>query len=148
VCVVLALGAKETAIAILPAVVLYDLALRVERRRPDQLARLWIGPIVAALVYVVLRRATIGDFVGAAPEEARVADALGTVVGAIGVYAAKLVWPVGLNAYIDSVPTGAAAWLLSFTCLAIASSVAVSSWRHGRRLVAFLIVWMGLCLAP
>jgi tetratricopeptide (TPR) repeat protein len=148
VCILLALGAKETAIAIFPALLLYDVMMRPERPRAIEWVLRWSGPLVGTIVYVLLRRATIGDFVGAAPGEASISASLGTVVGAIGVYAGKLLWPVNLNAYIDSVPTGAIGWSVSAVAVAIAAAVAVWSWARGEKVPAFLVAWMAACLAP
>jgi len=108
----------------------------------------WAAPFGAALVYVLLRRATIGEVVGSAPGERPVSDAIGTVVGAIGIYAGKLVWPFALNAYIDDVPAGVAAWLISLLCVASATALAMWSWSRGWKLPSFLVAWLSACLAP
>ena len=104
-CAAAALGAKETAVALYPLMLLRDLLVGAPERRA---ARAWVreyaGPLVAAAVYLLLRRNALGEVVGSSP------DALPPgqrspleLVAAIGAYVEKLLWPADLNAYIDHI---------------------------------------------
>lgn len=151
-CVLAALGAKENAIAVLPLLLLYDVLASGERRTRSADARVWLrryaGPIAATAIYLLLRRAALGDFIGHAAGTATVRRSLRDLVGAIGAYGLKLAWPVGLNAYIDTVPTGAG--FLALTVVAVAGGIGacVWWWRHAERVPAFLVLWVGLTLGP
>jgi tetratricopeptide (TPR) repeat protein len=103
-----ALGAKETAVAIYPLMFLRDVLVPPMPRptRSDWL-RGWVGPLLAGLVYVLLRRNALGEFVGSAPDALAAGQrSLGDLIGAVGMYLGRLVWPVPLNAYIDHIDTG------------------------------------------
>lgn len=133
ICALAALGAKETAVALYPLMLLRD-ALEPSRRRrtaADWL-RDWSGPLAALIVYALLRHNALGEAIGSAegalhPAQRSPLD----VVGAIGVYLARLLWPLRLNAYIDTVDTGWLPLLLS-ALLAVAAAAALWHWWHRR----------------
>lgn len=145
----LALGAKETAISVVPLLMLSDV-LRSDGEVGDR-AVWWpgyAGVAVAGATYVLLRRAALGDLVGHAATGSPIDRSLADLVGAVGAYLLKLVWPINLNAYIDSVPTGPALLLLTMTVLAALVAVAFWAWRAGYGSVTFLVLWLLLSLAP
>ncbi len=147
-CTVLALGAKEISVAVFPLLVIQD---TVSGRLMDLPVTGWLrrygGVLTAGAIYVALRRAAIGEFIGSAPGEALEGGALGGVIGAAGGYLAKLVWPVGLSAYIDHVPSGP--WVIvSAVTLVFVSAIAIAWWRRRKRVPATLVMWIGLTLLP
>ncbi len=151
-CVAAALGAKETGIAVFPLLLLRDgLALRLAdlRARPVLAwMQSYAGALVALVVYFLLRRATIGELVGAAPGEAEPGGLLPQIAGAVGAYLFKLLWPVGLNAYIDAVPASPA-WLALTAVLVLgAAGLGVQLWRRAQRVPVFALLWIGLTLLP
>ncbi len=107
-CAAAALGAKETAVALSPLLLQRDFLVPAwARRSAADWLRGYAGPLVAGVVYMLLRRNALGELVGSAP------DALAAgqrspldLVGAIGMYVEKLLWPVDLNAYIDHIAAG------------------------------------------
>lgn len=132
-CAAAALGCKETAVALYPLMLLRDLlAPPVPRATRGQWLRSWAGPLVAGAVYVLLRRNALGEFVGSAP------DALPTgqrsaleLVGAVGMYVGRLLWPAHLNAYIDHIDSGPVALALAGLLIA-GSGVALWFWWTAR----------------
>lgn len=107
-CALAALGAKETAVALYPLMFLRDvLSLPVRRRTGDDWLRGWAGPLLALAVYGLLRRNALGEVVGSAAEALPVGQRSPLeLIGAVGMYIERLLWPVRLNAYIDHIDTG------------------------------------------
>lgn len=143
----LALGAKETAIGLAPLLVLADLLIdRGER------SRLWwpgyLGLGIAVVLYFALRSATVGGVVGSAVTGSPVDRTIIDMVGAVTVYLLKLVWPAGLNAYIDAVPTGMLALVTAVAASLALTALAFSAWRRGKGAVTYLLLWLALTLAP
>jgi Flp pilus assembly protein TadD len=130
ICAAAALGAKETAVAFYPLMLLRELlAPPTPRPAPGERLRRWAGPLVAGVVYVLLRRNALGEFVGSAP------DALPTgersaldLLGAVGMYVGRLLWPVNLNAYIDRIDSGPLTLALALVLLAGAGGAAWFWW--------------------
>lgn len=147
-----ALGAKETGVAVYPLMVLQDtLAIRrgaASRTTAAGWTRRYAGPVVAGAIYSLLRRAALGEMVGSAPGEARPTGALTEIVAALAAYLGKLVWPVGLNAYIDQVPGSTISFLFVLAILVAAVLVSIRLWRRGESLPLFFVLWMVLTLAP
>jgi tetratricopeptide (TPR) repeat protein len=148
-----ALGAKEVGAAALALLPLRDLLFfaaggAMSRRSPSDWIRAYGGPAAALLVYLILRRASIGELVGTAPGQSGMLASLDRVGGALAAYLAKLVWPLGLNAYIDTVPTGAPAILLSLAAAGGAAAAVAASIRGRDRVPAFCLIWTFLTLAP
>jgi tetratricopeptide (TPR) repeat protein len=153
-----ALGAKEVGAAVLLLLPLRDVLLRPaatkgrKARERDGSGAAWIeayvGPAAALLLYLVLRRASIGEIVGTAPGEAGMVASLDRVAGAFGAYLAKLVWPIELNAYIDAVSTSAAVLVLSVAAALAAAAAIAASILARDRLPAFCLIWVLLTLVP
>jgi Tfp pilus assembly protein PilF len=126
---------------------------RAERRRREpapptaQVSRLPYLPFaVTLMLYVGLRQAALGTLVG----ESRASGiaVLASVIGALGVYLGKLVLPIAQCAFISDLPSGPlalAAIMVLVACLVAATWV---TWCRGQRLVTFLLLWIGLTLAP
>jgi tetratricopeptide (TPR) repeat protein len=146
------LGAKENAVALYPLLLLSDVLVPppdVRRRlRPSDWLRRYAGPLAAATVYVVLRRAALGEFIGSVPGESPTSVEPGTLLAAIGVYAGKLVWPLSLNPYIDHLPSGVALQVAVIAMLLSALAAALWWWRAGHLVPLFALLWMALTLAP
>lgn len=143
----LALGAKETAIALVPLLLLADLLIA----RPER-TRLWwpgyIGVGVAVALYLGLRRATVGGVVGSAVTGSAIERSFADLIGAVGTYLLRLIWPINLNAYIDAVPTDRFALTTAVAASLALAALALSAWRSGRGEVTFLVLWLALTLAP
>jgi tetratricopeptide (TPR) repeat protein len=146
-----ALGAKETGVAVYPLMVLQDvLTVRrsVVRATTASWARRYSGPLAAGLLYFLLRRATLGELVGSAPGEDRPGGAVMDVVAAFAAYLGKLLWPLGLNAYIDQIPGGVISSIAAIALLLAAVLAAVRLWQRDESLPLFLVLWVLLTLAP
>jgi tetratricopeptide (TPR) repeat protein len=150
-CALAALGAKETAIALYPLMLLLD-ALRPAEAGRSRTVRLraYAGPAAAAIVYVALRHHALGEAVGSAPDALPAGQrSLADLVGAVGVYVGKLIWPVGLNAYIDHIDTGLVPMALAVVLMG-GAGIACARWRHGRddEVPLFAMSWLVLTLVP
>jgi hypothetical protein len=146
-----ALGAKETAVAVFPLMLLQDtLVVRgpIRNRTIADWARRYAGPVAAGSVYFLLRRATLGELVGSASGEALPAGALTEIVAACAAYIAKLVWPVDLNAYIDQIPGDVISILCWGGLLVAVVVLAFRLWRRDEPLPLFFVLWLLLTLAP
>lgn len=147
-----ALGAKETGVAVYPLMVLQDLlAVRAGTFRRTTSAgwvRRYAGPVVAGAIYFLLRRATLGELVGTAPGQARAAGAVTEVLAALAAYLGKLVWPVGLNAYIDQIPGGLVSSLSALAVIVAITAVALRFWQYDEPLPIFFVLWVLITLAP
>ncbi len=144
-----ALGAKEAAIAVLPLAVLYDLLATGVRRRPaaDWLGR-YPGIIAAVVIYALLRRTALGSFAGDTPGSPTVRRSPADLLAAVGLYGAKLVWPVGLNAYIDWLPTDPGSLLVAAAALLGAVLLAAWLWWRSEGVAVFLLAWVALTIVP
>jgi tetratricopeptide (TPR) repeat protein len=142
------LGAKEAGVALFPLVVLRHLLVRPTRRPLVDWLRGYAGVALAGLVYVLLRRHALGEFVGTAPSIAATQRSPLEVAAALGTYAGKLLWPWPLNAYIDHVAVTPAI-LCAAALLLAAFGAAAWRWRASRDgLPLFALLWIGLTLAP
>jgi len=126
-CALAALGSKETAVALYPLMVLRDVMVPVPERRD---VRAWVrgyaGPLIAAGVYLVLRRNALGELIGSAPDALPPGDRSPLeLVAAIGAYVEKLLWPADLNAYIDHIAIGPLSIALAGL---LAGGVGMASW--------------------
>jgi tetratricopeptide (TPR) repeat protein len=167
-CAAAALGAKETAVALYPLMLLRDVLVppRGQRSAADW-ARDYAGPLLAGVAYVLLRRNALGEFVGSSPDALPAAGrSTLDLVAALGTYIGKLLWPVDLNAYIDHIAGGPltialAALLVGGLALALwywwtrRGSTAPTSASDSRILAAphpavplFALVWLALTLMP
>jgi tetratricopeptide (TPR) repeat protein len=157
-CAAGALGAKETGVALYPLLLLRDLLCsdlsaasgRQPARRPVlPVVRAYAGVAIAGVVYVLLRRNALGEYVGTAIQETPVRRSLLEVAGAFGMYIEKLLWPSSLSAYIDRLDTGPlqlGAALLFLVGLAAAAWRWWASRRDGVPL--FALLWIALTLVP
>ncbi len=147
-----ALGAKENAVALYPLLLLSDVLVPPtdlpRRLRPGDWLRRYAGPLAVAAVYVMLRRAALGEFVGSAPGEKLSSVEPGALLAAVGVYAGKLVWPLGLDPYIDHLPSSIGLRVAVVAMLLASLAGAVWWWRARRGVPLFCLLWMALTLAP
>jgi Tfp pilus assembly protein PilF len=86
--------------------------------------------------------------VGDAVTGSAVARSSADLIGAVWIYLVKLVWPVGLNAYIDAVPTGTVTLAAAVAVTLVLVALALSAWRAGKGMVTFLLAWFLLTLVP
>jgi hypothetical protein len=139
----LALLAKEVAVAALALVPLRD---ALEERRLYW--RRYVPLALALGVYVFLRRRALGAAVGGLPVAAGAAALARDVVAAVGWYAATLLVPVNLNAYVPAVPAGAAYAIGGLLCVGLGVATALWCWRKGEVVPVFLVAWVGLTMLP
>jgi len=130
-CALAALGAKETAIALYPLMFLRDvLSLPVRRRTLDDWLRGWSGPLLALAVYGLLRWHALGEVVGSAAQALPVVQRSPLdLIGAVGTYVERLLWPVRLNAYIDHIDSGPIT--IALTALLV-SGICAALWHRSR----------------
>lgn len=160
-----AMLAKETAAALLILIPATDLLLperalpvarsesRADRRRqrtapasrPSRLA-VYVPFLVAFMLYVALRIASIGSIAG--PTNPESADLGSKLLAAIGVYLGKLLLPVRQCAYISDLPTGPLGLLMASALIAGSALLGVVAWRRHEPRVVFSLLWIGLTLAP
>ena len=147
-----ALGAKEIGVTLYPLMLLYDTlavpAGSLRGRQAGDWLRGYAGVLAAAAIYLPLRRATLGEFIGPTQGEATAVDSLPDILGAIGLYVGKLVWPVDLNAYIDHVPKETEQLALSVLVLLVAGAIGWWWRKRAQGVPLFLLVWVGLTLIP
>jgi tetratricopeptide (TPR) repeat protein len=150
-CTLAALGAKETAVAIYPLLLLRDLLLPpVRRTHVADWVRACAGPIAGGALYVLLRANALGEVVGSAPGALPAGQRTALeLAGAVGTYAGKLLWPADLNAYIDHIPTGPLTVALA---LLLVAGLAAALWRWWRvpadAVPLFGIAWLTITLLP
>ena len=164
-CVFCAMLAKETAAAMLvviPASMLFVERApvpatarggRAERRRQrdvapaSQSALLAYVPFAVALVaYAILRQASVGSMLG--PTNPAVANVPADILAAIGLYVGKLLLPIRQSAYISDLPTSPLGLLAAGLSALAALALGLLSWRYHERRATFLLLWIGLTLAP
>ncbi len=163
-CLFLAVTAKETAaglfllLPVLPRLLAPTDAPAVRpssssgRRRPPmvdsarQPLRVFLPYAGVLLLYWMLRRAAIGTTLGTSVKSP--AAALPDLVAAIAVYVAKLVLPVAQCAYISDLPSGVWPWVGSAAAVLGLGGLSIRTWQRGDRVVAILVAWMVLTLAP
>ena len=165
-CVFVAALAKETAASFFLLVPATDLLLgriaaaetvavpRAARRRqrdqpaPAAPAQLWqyLPFAIALLLYLGLRQAALNTLLGDAP--AAGAAVLPSIGAALGVYLGKLVLPLAQCAYISDLPSSPLALTVITVIIAGIAAATYLAWRRGQRVTTFLLVWIGLTLAP
>ena len=156
--------AKETAVPLLVLTPLSDIVLgrvgqgaassgpRAERRRrgaapgPPSRLPLYFPFAVALALYISAREAVLESALG--PASTLGTDTLVQLIGAVAYYLAKLVLPVRQCAYISDLPTGPLASLATTVTVLLLAVFCLSAWRNGQRIVSFLLLWIGLTLAP
>lgn len=143
-----ALSAKETAVTALPLLVLGDLLLAPRALSTPGLLRRYAGPAVAVAVYGGLRLTALTGVTAEAPDPMLAERSAGDVLGALAVYGGRLVAPVELNAFIDSVPSTPIALGGTAVALVVVCGSLFWAWRWGRRLPLYLGLWVGLTLVP
>jgi tetratricopeptide (TPR) repeat protein len=143
-----ALGAKETAVALYPLLALRAWLVTPRGRPPLQRVWSYTGVVAAGLLYVLLRRRAIGEFIGSAPSAPPVERTPADVVAAVGAYVGKLLAPVELNAYIDHIPL--TPWSLAAAVFWVAGVAAAGRHWIKRRegLPLFAMLWTVLTLIP
>ena len=145
------LAAKEAAIALYPLMILRDLLVRpAARRSPAAWGWSYGGPLAAGAVYLALRRAALGTLAGPAPAASPAAShAPLDLVRAVGIYVEKLLWPVGLNAYIDHLAGGPLPLLFAGL---FAVGLGLAAWRWSTASAGgvplYALAWIGVTLAP
>jgi protein O-mannosyl-transferase len=160
----LAMLAKETAVAVVAILPATDLLLgrrpvsrpgtagRAERRRRSDGAmahNMLLGyvPLLVALVgYIGLRRIVLGSTFGPATDSG--SDTIARMAAAVGVYVGKLILPIHQSAYISDLPTSPISLAGATLLIGLALVVAVAGWQRHERRVTFLLMWIGVALAP
>ena len=137
-CAAAALGAKETAVALYPLMLMRDLIVApASRRTAAEWLRGYAGPLLAGAAYVLLRRHALGEFVGSTPDALAAGQrSVGDLVAALGTYVGRLLWPVHLNAYIDQI---AVEPLTIAPALLLIGAIAAAAWQwwKGSRIRGF-----------
>lgn len=144
----LALGAKEIGVALVPLLVLYDLLVPPRRRPVTEWVRGYAGVAVAALVYVALRRAALGETIGTASGVEPVQRSLLELLAALGTYVRLLLWPWPLNAYIDVLPVTPLSLAAAGVFLAALAAATWQWWRTRGGVPLFALLWIALTLVP
>jgi tetratricopeptide (TPR) repeat protein len=163
-CLFVALLAKEVAISVAVLVLALDWLLpeaaapasitRTQKRRgevspPTRSAWLRYLPLAAAIgLYALLRVSAITG--GVTTNTGQGTNPLSPIrmLGVIGAYFGKLVLPISLNAYIYDAPPSAAAVAAGVAAIALFGAGLWYCLRRGWREAAFLLVWIGVTLAP
>jgi len=127
---------------------------RSERRRasataapaaPQWLA--WLPFAAAMALYLVLRRASLGGVLGEAGEGSR--DVASRLLGAVGLYIAKLVLPLRQCAYISDLPAAPLTLIgIGVLLLGLVAAGLLYLWQRGERTQFFLLLWIAASLAP
>jgi len=162
----LALLAKEVAIglvALLPLLdaLVPDIAAPVAAAQPRAARRrlatapsarsnpmMRYAPIALALaVYALLRLIAVGSGVTQTSGEASSFSA-STPLAALGWYGARLLLPVSLSAYLSDVPRGPLVLLASAAGAAAFAGALVVALRRRAGVVAYLLLWIAITLAP
>jgi hypothetical protein len=137
-----ALLSKETAIACLALVPAFDRTIDGAWQ-----PRRYVPLILATALYFALRNLSLGVPVGGWPAAGSPAQIALDLVRAVGFYVSHAVVPLGLNAYVPSVPH-APHWLLIGLAGVVGSlSLFLWTWRWDRG-VAYLILWFWITLIP
>ncbi len=139
----LALFSKEVAIVLLILVPARDLL--IDRRL------LWprYAPLfVVTALYLVLRYVGLGEVGTGMPSQASTVDQGRDLLAAVGWYAAKLLVPANLTAYVPTVPASAAYVVGGTITLITVGAAIVWAASTGRGVPAFLLIWFVVTLAP
>ncbi len=147
VCLLLALLSKEVAVAVVILLPFLDalFATGSERQRRWRAVGCRAWPVAAAFAaYWILRTAGLGGAARALPG----LPPFRSLLGALGIYLQKLVYPFELNAYIDGLPTGAG-WLATVAAVLLG----IGGWGIHRSLAGdslsvACLAWMTMGLAP
>ena len=164
-CVFCAMLAKETAAAMLvviPASTLFVARApvpatarggRAQRRRQrdvvpasQSLLLAYVPFAVALAAYAILRQASVGSMLG--PTNPAVANVPADILAAIGLYVGKLLLPIHQSAYISDLPTSPLGLLAAALCVVAGLALGLLSRRYHERRATFLVLWIGLTLAP
>ena len=121
------------------------------RRRDDEapVTPRWLPSVPFAIAFVIyfgLRQAALGTTFGQSNPLS--ADVPRQLVGAVGLYVAKLLLPIRQSAYISDLPAGPLALLGTAAVLVGVGVAGLAAWRHGERRLLFLLLWLGGTLAP
>lgn len=104
--------------------------------------------LVASIAYFALRQGSVGALVGGTPVPAVPAQLALDLLHAVGFYAVRSLAPVGLCAYIPTVPD-ATIYLAAGVLLPLAGAgLLYRASPQARWPLAFLLVWFALTLAP
>ncbi len=141
--VLIGLLAKEVAVAAVVLVPARDLC--VDRRLPW---RRYLPLLIAVVAYILLRRAGLGAVATGEPTGAGPLDTAASLAAAVSWYASKLVLPINVSAYVPSVPAAPPYTLAGLGVLAATLGGAGWAWRRRRGMVAFLLIWFPVTLAP
>jgi tetratricopeptide (TPR) repeat protein len=164
-CLFFAMLAKETAAAMLVVVPVSGLLLvrspqprarpvgRAERRRHRDTVPVTFSPVLsyapfalALLAYVVLRQAAVESMLGSTNQAG--GDVSSRLLAAVALYAGKLLLPLRQSAYISDLPASAAGVVTGGAIVVATLAACILSWRANERRVTYLLLWIGLTLAP
>ena len=141
--VLLGCWAKEVALAALVLIPARDLLLEKKLLPPRYLPLL-----LAAAAYFVTRYLGIGSVGGGLATQADTPQVVRDLFAAVGWYGSKLLVPINLNAYVPQVPPDPVLAILGIVCVLLGSALGIWAWRKGTPVVAFILIWMGVTLAP
>ena len=104
--------------------------------------------LVASIAYFALRQRSVGALVGGTPAPAAPAELVLDLLRAVGFYVVRSLAPVGLCAYVPTVPD-AAVYLVAGVLVPLAGAGLIyRAWPQTRWPLAFLLGWFALTLAP
>lgn len=108
----------------------------------------YLSLFVACIVYFALRQYSGGALVGGGAMQTAPAQLTLDILGALGFYTIRSVAPVGLSAYIPTVPD-ATSFVVTGLLLPLATvALLYVAWRQQRWGLAYLMLWFLLMLAP
>ena len=138
----LGLLSKETALAGLVLLPMVDI-VRNQRVRWDIDGAL----LFVTLAYLALRQVGLGATVTGFATNATPTETLLNLLGAVGFYVGKLFLPIGLSAYVPTVPGGVIP-LLGLLAGLGGLVLLLLAWQRQQRATSFLVAWFFLTLAP
>jgi len=133
---------KETALAGLVLLPMVDI-VRGRRLRWEIAAAL----LFVTFAYLALRQAGLGAAITGFATSATPAETMGNLMGAVGFYVSKLLLPIGLSAYVPTVPGGIIP-LLGLIAGLGGLALCWLAWQRQQRATSFLVAWFFLTLAP
>ena len=139
----LALLSKESAIACLALVPAFD-----RMATGTWYPRRYVPLVLATVLYFALRNLSLGVPVGGWPAPGSTVDVVLDLVRAVGFYVKHAVVPVGLNAYVPTVPRDPLLLAIGAGAPLVSVGLLLRAWRQRKWGIAYLILWFWIALAP